>query len=841
MTMSGGGLGIAHLADIKTVGKDGSGVLYAARDLKLDRQVTVRVFDPLIDQGRRGRFIEESKVLGGLSSHPNVVTIYDAGFSAEDRPYLISELVDGEDLATTLVRRGRIPWTEAVDIILQLCAGLEQAHNSGLLHRDLRPQNVMMVAGSAKLTEFGVSTGSSAGPTAYQSADADVIEHRAPETYTGIWDERTDLYSLTSMLFELIDGQPPFHRRGDDSAEALRLRMLHEQPPGLDPELAPAQLGVFVVAGLAKDPFDRPQSAQEFAHELQLIREGRTTGRNPSVLHGTGSMPLPEPAIAAPAPPVRPEPAPLAFSSEPAVAAAAATTATTVGALAPPTNPRPADPWDDALFSLPAAETVSTVAGPGLFTGSGTAAPMPAGAATKGSIDWSLPGSDLGGSSSGTPSNTDGTAIYGSSFTDTDPPPPTITGSAGSVPPGQSAFEPELLSTRQPWNIAERSPAFLGAVAMIAIGLIGLLAVGAYSLVGGDEQEAAPLLPDGSQPIQAGDTATVGTPPATQPDALAADTNADAAATTVPPTTVQAPVEEESTTTETTIPRVEVPRVIGQAVETATETLTAAGFEVDVVSRQATAPPGVVAAQTPNPGSEVTLPSTVTLVIPRVATLPEMVGRNAVTVCQELEALNVTCSQTLQFSNDVPAGDVISATPNDGETFSEGSTVRLTVSGGPAAGVVIPDVAGQTREEAEATLNGAGFNTLAFETQASADVQENQAIGTNPAAGETLATDQTVTVLISSGPPEAVTVPDVVGQSQADAETALAEAGFEVTVATQDLPAGDENIGNVVSMDPAAESSAAPGSTVTITVGQEESAGSDSGGSDGGGSDNGGG
>ncbi|MGB5759325.1 MAG: serine/threonine-protein kinase, partial [Acidimicrobiales bacterium] len=292
-------LGMPHLADVQPVERNAIGVVYSATDLKLERRVTVRVLNPMNGEAARIRFDHECKLLGRLSAHPNVITLYDAGFAAGDRPYLIMESIDGRDLRTLLDGGRSLPWESAAEVALQICAGLEQAHRAGVLHRNICPSNILMADTTPKLTGFGISAMA-------DDTDPDGLIHRAPETFDEVWDERTDLYSVASVLYQMIDGNPPFWRPGDATPDAIRLRVTHEPAPTLDPDLVPAPLGVFVSAALSKDPLDRPQTADEFLHELELIRQGRTTGSNPSVLHGeTGPM-----AVHPPYPPPYPPPAP---------------------------------------------------------------------------------------------------------------------------------------------------------------------------------------------------------------------------------------------------------------------------------------------------------------------------------------------------------------------------------------------------------------------------------------------------------------------------------------------------------------------------------------------------
>ncbi len=810
MTMTGGGLGIAHLADIEPIGRGQVGVVYAATDLKLDRRVAVRVLDPLTEDSERTRFNHESRVLGRLSAHPNVVTIYDAGFAADDKPFLIMELVDGDSLADHLRRRGPLPWTEAVDLTLQICAGLEQAHRSGALHRDLRPENIVMT-GAPKLADFGIAAATGHGERDVSSAsspadegpsDAGGLLHRAPEAFDDVWDERTDLYSLTSILFEMIDGHAPFWRPGADTADALQLRLRHESAPELDPEMVPAALGVFVSAGLSTDPLDRPQSAAEFAHELRLIRDGRTTGSTPSVLHGiTSPLPVAQP-------PTRPADHPMLLSPEPVAAASLDPVSSSEHGPGPGTAPVAASMSASTTFG-----SVSDAWAPPQGSPSAPAPPtMPAS-----SVPASLGASTLVAPGDGR------TSIYESTAPPAPQPGP---GSEPGLPRGSAevgapddgphhrrAATGTVALTDRSVEIRS-SPVFLAAVALMAVGVIGLAAVLAMTTLGSDERGvAAPRLPDPAAPS----TVVAGSADQPTPTSGAADAMVEEMTTTEP-------AAEEMSTTETTIPRLAVPQLVGMNVEAASRILTDAGFQVLVVGRKsAGVAPGTVTQQEPDAGDRVALPLTVTLYIPRVSTLPPMMGRSADSVCLELQALGLRCDRVLRNDDRIPAGSVIATDPVEGSLFSEGSSVKLQVSRGPVMTVAVPDVSGQTVEEAQAALMTTGFTVIATARQPTEAVERGRVIGTDPAAATALATDQPLTILVSSGPPVKVALPDLGGLSGEAAQQRLTELGLTATTAVMDLPVGDPGIGVVVATDPAAGSEVLVGSAVTMTVGRQAS------------------
>lgn len=745
--MTGGGLHIADLVERREIRRDSRGVVYTAHDPRLDRSVLVHAFPPLSHPVDRDAFSHQAQTIGRLSAHPNIATVFNAGFTGTNDPFVITEETSGVDLATHIRTNGPLQWTEAADITIQLCAGLEQAHRAGILHRDIRPETIRLNGTTPKLTDFALTVfrpPDANSPDAHNHDPAQQL-HRAPETFDGIWDERSDLYSLASTLYQLIDGHAPMWRPSPDTVDAFRLRLANQGPPPLPKDRAPAPLDVFVTAALSKDPMDRPQSAAEFSEELRLIREGRLTGMNPSVLHNTGMTAT-------------------VLAGSPTVPTAAAAT---VGATE--------QPLDRTMISSFGREESPAWALDDRWS-------PPA--------DWAPP--------LGVTPAPDGTAVLPIT---PDPWSGPEQAAVHAVPPTGRDDQPQ------------RSPLFLAALGLLVVSVVGFLAAATTSILGSDGQVAAPLLPDPDAPtvVQAnGDGALAGV--AVSDGAMPAE---DAMAEEMTTTTAGS-----APTTETTVTRLQVPNLVGQNVESAARQLTDLGFSVEVVGRQtANVQPGTVIQQKPDAGNLVALPLSVVLYIPRVSSLPPMVGRSADAVCVELRALGLVCNRVNQNHDQIPAGSVIATNPVEGARFSEGSSVALTVSTGPVTNITIPDVAGLSREEAEAALSQAGFITIAFATR-SADAPKDQVFGSSPAAGEILASNRPITILISTGSATPA-VPELVGRTQAEAEQLLTELGLAVQITAIDLPADDPGIGMVVATDPEQGTEVALGSTVTITVGTE--------------------
>jgi beta-lactam-binding protein with PASTA domain/predicted Ser/Thr protein kinase len=266
--------------------------------------------------------------------------------------------------------------------------------------------------------------------------------------------------------------------------------------------------------------------------------------------------------------------------------------------------------------------------------------------------------------------------------------------------------------------------------------------------------------------------------------------------------------------------RVAVPSVVGFPEDEARRQLVAAGFEVEVQGEpNDDAAAGDVFDQDPDGGVRLEEGATVTIKVsagPAPVEVPDVVGLPEGDAVSLLTGRNLVPDTTKEPSDDVPEGQVMEQDPNAGEQLAEGSTVRIVVSSGPEQ-VEVPDVGGLDRNEANATLQNAGFRTT-FVEEASDDVPEGDVIRTEPGAGELAREGDTVTIVVSSGP-SFTDVPDVVGLTENEARAELTANGFLVEVARQSTPNEDEH-GIVIDQNPRGGTEAAKGTTVTIVVGE---------------------
>ena len=257
------------------IGHGGMAVVYRARDLRLDRDVALKILAPnlALDDAFRQRFIRESRAAATLDN-PNIVPVYEAGES-DGVLFIVMRFVRGGDVRSLLDREGMLSPSRATGIVSQVASALDAAHEGGLVHRDVKPANMLLDSGGDRrdhvyLSDFGLSKSSLAGSGLTASGlFLGTLDYTAPEQLLGQKvDGRADQYALACATFELLTGKPPFHR---EQHMATMYAQVHEVPPLLSekrPGLADAADEVMDRA-LAKSPDDRYGSCREFASALR--------------------------------------------------------------------------------------------------------------------------------------------------------------------------------------------------------------------------------------------------------------------------------------------------------------------------------------------------------------------------------------------------------------------------------------------------------------------------------------------------------------------------------------------------------------------------------------------
>jgi tRNA A-37 threonylcarbamoyl transferase component Bud32 len=273
------------------LGSGGMSTVYLARDTTLDRSVAVKVMHREMSEqeDQLQRFRQEARAVAKLS-HPNVVAVIDAG---EDggHPYIVFEYVEGETLKQRINRVGALDPQEALAYAIEIARGLTVAHNRNMVHRDIKPQNVLIDSeGRAKLTDFGISRQLEQDGMTATGRVLGTTDYVAPEQAMGHpVDQRSDVYSLGVVLYEMLVGQVPFHA---DSQVGVAMKHVNEELPDVQqrrPELS-AAAAMVVERATAKDPAQRYQEVGDLiddlgtALEVEAARAGATTGEATSVL-----------------------------------------------------------------------------------------------------------------------------------------------------------------------------------------------------------------------------------------------------------------------------------------------------------------------------------------------------------------------------------------------------------------------------------------------------------------------------------------------------------------------------------------------------------------------------
>jgi serine/threonine-protein kinase len=340
---------------LNLLGQGGMGVVYLADNVSTGQRVALKLLTPDLarSSGFRERFVREANYASSMH-HPNVIQVFDAG-EQDDVLFIAMQYVEGEDLKRLLVREGRLDARRTVGLLGQVASALDAAHSTGLMHRDIKPGNVMIGAGSPEhcyLTDFGLSKNPSSDSIALtaQGEFVGTIDYTAPELVLGkTADSRLDVYSLGCLFYECLAGAPPFPKERD--VEVLYAH-IQDPPPKVTvarPDLPPA-LDDVIIKAMAKKPEDRFATCSAFVDAARLI-VGEPEPAPPPPPPPPPGVPVPPAARAAPPPPPPPPPSPLPEAPPPPAVPVGATPTPTPGAVPPPADanaPTDAPPPHDA-------------------------------------------------------------------------------------------------------------------------------------------------------------------------------------------------------------------------------------------------------------------------------------------------------------------------------------------------------------------------------------------------------------------------------------------------------------------------------------------------------------
>lgn len=257
------------------LGKGGMALVFEAYDQLLERPVAIKLLrkDFSTDSEFRDRFLHEARSAANLT-HPNIVTVYDFGLD-DGEIYIVMELATGSDLKTSIEKNGPYPLDSGLDLAIQICTGLGYAHRAGIVHCDVKPQNIIITNDKiAKLTDFGISRALNSSTTSERSA---VVwgspQYLAPELIEGgLASPAADVYSLGAVLYEIFTGKPPFE---GDSVDELLSQHTNQTPQSITSQVKdfPGDLDLVISKTLSKEVTQRYRTAEQLSSVLLLIKK----------------------------------------------------------------------------------------------------------------------------------------------------------------------------------------------------------------------------------------------------------------------------------------------------------------------------------------------------------------------------------------------------------------------------------------------------------------------------------------------------------------------------------------------------------------------------------------
>lgn len=292
---------------LSELGHGAMGVVYKASDPLIDRTVAIKTINLglALDEKEEyeARFYQEAKAAGRLS-HPNIVTIYDVGKSG-DVAYIAMEFLQGREIRDILDDGEVLPVAQVLDVVSQVALGLAYAHEHGIVHRDVKPSNVMMIRdGHVKITDFGIARMESSAVRTQTGMVLGSPKYMSPEQVMGkLIDHRSDVFSLGVMLYEMLTGKAPFLGENVNAIMYQTLNVI-PPPPSVANAAVPDMLNFIVAKALAKSLDDRYQSARDMANDLRACREAlpRSSESTPPLksVKSPASLSVPDAAASVP-------------------------------------------------------------------------------------------------------------------------------------------------------------------------------------------------------------------------------------------------------------------------------------------------------------------------------------------------------------------------------------------------------------------------------------------------------------------------------------------------------------------------------------------------------------
>ena len=655
----------------RLLGRGGMAEVYLAKDRRLNRTVAVKVLRSELaqDEHFQERFRREAQSVGGLN-HPAIVAVYDTGEdhrtepngTAVAIPYIVMEYVEGETLRAFINEDDPMDVNRASEIMVGVLSALEYSHRAGIVHRDIKPGNIMITpSGAVKVMDFGIARAVAEATSAMTQTQAvmGTAQYLSPEQARGQQvDARSDVYSAAVVLYEMLTGRPPFQGDSPVSIAYQHVRE-HPEPPSTFNPAIPASMDAVILKGLAKDREQRYQGALEFSRDIAAV----VAGRQPTALAAGG-------------------------------AAAAGMAAAGAGDL---DETRLITSPDQPTELLSNTQLIPT-------TGPGAAMAMNQGPSTQ---------------------------------------------QQGAVMPSEPGdLEEDEKRDRTPvalWVLVG-----LAVLAVAALGLWWLLSglgnkepetVAVPGIIGVSESEASSTLQ------AAGLQGKFEQKPS-------ADVPKGQVFSVSPEVGTQVPVNSTVTVAVSTGPaETTVPDLTGKTRTEAEQLLTDAGLTLRSMGTEDVSGAKAGTVTRTEPGSGATLKQgdevQVWFASGKVE-VPALTGLKREEAEQTLEDLGLQAEVSERADGQAEPGTVLEQSPTSGQTVDSGSTVRVVVAKkeGPVA---LPNVTGQTADEAQKTLSDAGFGVVR-KPEASDSVEKDRVITTDPGPNSRVEPRSTVTIIVSTGP-----------------------------------------------------------------------------------------
>jgi len=631
------------------IARGGMATVYHARDVRLERTVALKIAHPELarDQEFVARFISEARSAARLSS-PHVVAVFDQG-STGDLHYIAMEYVPGPTLRELLVARGRLSPREALDIIERVLVGLAAAHDAGIIHRDVKPENVLLGTGTAvKVADFGLARAAAGISNTKTGLLIGTAAYLAPEQVASSQsDQRTDVYATGVMLFEMLTGVQPHTGESPLAVAYKHVNAVVPPPSSINADL-PAALDALVALATSRDPDLRPPDARHYLQAITEVRRG---------------LPLP----------------PVTRREQPQA-----------GAAGDDNGQRVAGGQILAGADALGQSRASQAAGTQHSSGPPVTGPMPLGSAA-------APYSTAAYPAMGDQPASNHTMIVPTGVDDD-------YANGGGYPPrsprrrSRGYREPIF----QRWLFSRRILIVIGV--LVVAGLVWWMTEGQYftvpSVAGMTIGTAradltnAGLVPE-SGSARHSDTVPAGDVISTYPAAGARIRHG----TKIILVRSLGPIE------------VTVPSVTGEPIDQADQALKAAGLTPAPPSYQTSAsiPQGVVISTNPVAYQHWPKDKPVQLIVSAGLPLPNFVGQQVGAAQAAAQAGGYYINQTAVTNSSQPSGTIIKQSPAPNTPITTGEVVNVWVSAGPAL-VSVPDVTGLNINQAEAALTAAGFN-----------------------------------------------------------------------------------------------------------------------------------